>query len=115
MKYLVISEYASHYPNPIKFQVGDVVQIGDIDNEFPGWVWVTTYDGNQGWAPIQFLQIDDKNKTGISLQNYSACELNTKIGDQLILLQELNGWAWVENDRNEHGWVPSNTIESIIK
>lgn len=104
---------STNYPNPISFQVGERVMVGIQDDEFPGWIRVTTHDGNQGWAPIQYLQFDDAGKTATAMQDYSARELNTKIGEQLVLHYELNGWGWVENEHKEVGWVPLTTIQTM--
>jgi hypothetical protein len=113
MNFIVIKSHTANYPNPIRFQVGDSIQVGKRDDEFPGWIWVTTGDGNQGWAPIQYLQIDNFDKSAIAQQDYTARELNTTIGENLILKYELNGWGWVENEHEETGWVPLKTIQAL--
>lgn len=82
MTWIVHTAHTSKYPNPIRFQAGVQVEIGIQDDEFPGWIRVTTRDGNQGWAPIQYLQIDFDGKTAIAFQDYSARELNTRFGEQ---------------------------------
>jgi len=110
MNYLVKTPHTSNYPNPIHFKAGDFVQVGKTGPDFPGWIWVTTADGNQGWAPIQFIQVDEVSKNTTAIQDYFAQELNTKIGEKLVLHYELNGWGWVENKDHECGWVPMETI-----
>lgn len=113
MTWIVHTAHTSNYPNPIHFQAGDRVELGIQDDEFPGWIWVMTHDGNQGWAPIQYLQMGDAGTTGIAMHDYSAQELNTKIGQELVLHYELKGWGWVENDHGECGWVPMQTIHLV--
>jgi hypothetical protein len=113
MKHIVISSYKSQYPNPIGFQSGDHVEIGKRDDEFPGWVWVTTSDGNQGWAPSESLNFTNDGQKAIANHSYSARELNTKKGELLTLLFELAGWGWVVNEHNESGWVLLNTIKRV--
>jgi hypothetical protein len=113
MSWIVKIAYKSKYPNPIHFQVGDSVEIGIQDEEFPGWIWVITADGNQGWAPIQYLQIDTFGKNAIAFQEYSAKELNTRTGELLVLFYEFNGWGWVENEHKETGWVPLSSIKRM--
>jgi uncharacterized protein YgiM (DUF1202 family) len=114
MFWIVHTSHTTYYPNPIGFQSGERVVVGIHDDEYPGWIRVTTRDGNQGWAPIQYLQMDAAVKTAIALQDYSARELNTRIGEKVILQHELNGWGWVENENNESGWVPLYTIERKV-
>ncbi|HBX36373.1 MAG TPA: hypothetical protein DEG76_03335 [Pseudohongiella sp.] len=55
MKVKVIKSYESAYPNPISFEVGEAVRLGEMDDEYPGWIRVTTADGNIGWAPLKYL------------------------------------------------------------
>jgi hypothetical protein len=109
----VIKLHTSTYSNPIQFNSGDMVEIGIRDDEFPGWVWVTTSDGNQGWAPSEYLNIDADGQKAIVNHSYTARELNTTKGEFLTLLFELAGWGWVINEHNESGWVPLNTIKRV--
>jgi hypothetical protein len=113
MTWIVHTAHTTNYPNPIGFQAGDRVELGVRDDDFSGWIRVTTRDGNQGWAPIQYLQMDGAGKTAIAILDYSARELNTRVSEHLILLHELNGWGWVENENKECGWVPLNSIERL--
>ena len=104
------SPHRSKYPNPISFELGDRLVLGRRDTEFSGWIWVTTLDGNQGWAPEQYLETRE-NGFGYARRAYTARELNTEIGDRLVVLTELNEWLWVENDEGVEGWVPRGTTE----
>lgn len=113
MDWVVYSAHISNYPHPIQFQVGECFEIGKTDDEFPGWIWVTTTDGNQGWAPIQYLQMSDSGNKAIAEFDYSARELSTTIGERLTMHYELNGWGWVENDHSACGWVPMESIQRL--
>ena len=88
MKLIVVEAHKSNYPDPIHFQKGDRLMIAKRDTEFKGWIWVTTKDGNQGWAPVQYLQIIDERKA-VAKQNYTAVELDTCAGDELLLHNEV--------------------------
>ena len=81
------------------------------DTEFKGWIWVTTMDGNQGWAPLQHLKITDERKA-VARKNYTATELNTDVGDELLLHYVLNDWGWVEKKDSSCGWVPMKTTKT---
>ncbi len=111
MKRIVVEAHKSNYPNPISFRKGDRLTIQNKDTEFKNWIWVTTEDGNQGWAPIQYLNIIGEKKA-VARQNYTATELDTGVGDELILHYELNEWGWVEKKDGSCGWVPLNTTNS---
>ena len=103
----ILSPYVGAYPNPIRFAAGDRVNASKTDEEYPGWTWVTTADGNSGWAPQSYLAETAGGTTATT--DYSARELTTKVGEIVELLHELNGWCWVRNSVNEEGWIPIAT------
>ena len=108
-KFQVIEQHRSNYPNPISFDAGDeVVPTGKRDEEFPGWIWIRTSDGNEGWAPEQYFRSGD-DTTAIAIADYSARELNTEVGETLESHDELNGWLWCRNAAGEEGWIPART------
>jgi len=106
MNLIATSEHRSNYPRPIAFEPRDLLKLGKPDNEYPGWVWVTTPDGNQGWAPEQYLAVHENSLEASASQSYSAYELDTQVGERLEVLQELNQWALVRNSTGNIGWVP---------
>ena len=109
MKLLVVEAHKSKYPNPICFGKGELLITRKKDSEFEGWVWVTTNDGNQGWAPLQCLEFREGSGKAVANRDYTARELDTCVGDELILHYVLNDWGWVENNDGSSGWVPMKT------
>ena len=105
--------HVSTYPNPIHFEAGDRVAVGREDDEFPGWVRVRTRDGNEGWAPEQFLDAVDAGY-GIANTTYTARELTTMVGERLRCLKTVNDWHWVANNAGATGWVPARTTEISV-
>ncbi len=65
-------------------------------------------DKNQGWAPAQYLKIKE-GKKAIAKHDYTARELDTCKGDEIILQYELNDWGWVKKQDGSCGWVPMKT------
>ncbi len=112
MQYQVIEKYTSAYPDPIKFQKGEKLSVGVRDDEYQGWVRVTTKCGNEGWAPEQYINLGTTQST--AAKDYNATELSTKLGEVLFIKKVLNEWAWSENSSGQVGWVPCKTIEPII-
>ncbi len=106
MKFLVSEKHNSNYPNPIEFGAGDVLKLGQLDTEYPGWIRVTTKDGNEGWAPISDISVEDSKETGIAINSYCANELNVQPGEELAFIKEKNGWYWCLNQNGDYGWVP---------
>lgn len=113
MKRIAIQPHRSNYPDPIYFDVGDRVIVGDRDSsEYPGWTWARTADGNAGWAPESMLSVIDGH-TALATERYTSRELNTQVGDIFVVIRELNGWCWVRTSRGDEGWLPiETTVES---
>lgn len=109
MRVRVILEHISNYPNPVQFGRGDRLTLGRHDTEYEGWVWVTTLDGNEGWAPEEFLDVVSDN-AAVANREYCAWELTTKLGQYLFILSEVNGWYWAETESGDKGWVPKSTV-----
>ena len=111
MNVTVSKSHVSNYPNPIRFKKGDWLTLGMVDTEYPNWIWTRTRDGNEGWAPVQYIDIDSSDRRrGIARQDYTAFELNTRVGESLKVHTELNEWYWVTNEEGVQGWVPVNTV-----
>ena len=111
MEVVVVEEHISEYPNPIYLKQGDRVSLGEMDDEFPNWIFVTTESGVQGWAPIQYIDKLSCDPAGILRQDYDALELNTILGEKLSVLFELNSWYRVSRATGEVGWVPVHTVK----
>ena len=111
MRVIAVTAHVSAYPDPICFEAGERLRLGDRDDEYPGWVRVTTADGNTGWAPEQLIERRSATD-GYAIADYTARELNTVVGETLVSHRELNDWLWVENDRGQCGWVPRNTTSA---
>ena len=114
MKYKVIKERKSDYPNPIEVKKNEIVSVGKEYTENDNWQhWIECINKEKisGWVPKQILKIE--NDSAIVLEDYSANELNIRIDDKVEVLKILNGWAWSRNSDNELGWIPLENIEEI--
>ncbi len=104
MEKIIKKGHVSNYPNPISFDEGESLLIGELDTEFPNWIRVQTIDGNEGWAPTQYIDLESST----AIQDYSAYELNVNIGDCVNVLFELNEWSMIESTIGKQGWIPNN-------
>lgn len=109
MRARVTRDYRTQYPNPIGFAEGEVVQLGARDTEWPAFAWVTTADGNAGWAPGDWLEplADGRAR---ALRDYTARELDVGAGSAVTLLHALGGWWWCRRDDGHDGWVPDTHL-----
>ena len=114
MKYKVIENHKTEFPNPILLKKDEKVIIGEESgNEWPNWVFCKKLDGsNEGWVPKQIIKYD--NNYGFIIEDYYAKELDIDKGIIVEKIKELNGWLWLKNlDTNEIGWVPLSKLEKI--
>jgi hypothetical protein len=113
MKLVVVEAHKSNYPNPIGFKKGERLRTEKRDTEFEGWIWVITHDGNEGWAPVRYLEVKEGTDKAVASRDYTARELDTSVGEELTLHYELNEWGWVEKTDGSCGWVPMKTTRVL--
>ncbi len=112
MRARLLRSYVPQYPQPIAFAAGDVVRLGARDSEWPAFAWVTTADGNAGWAPHAWLRPRDDGHA-VALRDYIARELHDDAGQAVTLHHELGGWWWSERADGALGWLPGRDLERI--
>ena len=112
MRHRVIVAHRSRYPDPIRFAPSDRLEIGRREDEYPGWIRVTTPSGNEGWAPESIIRPGTEGQ-GIALSEYDATELDTEVGQEVVFLREHKGWSLIETGSGETGWVPNATIAPV--
>ena len=108
---IAITPHRSNYPDPIRLEAGDAVVLGRKDEQHPGWIWVISPTGNEGWAPESLIRIDTPD-SGVATNAYTARELDTQVGERLSCKSELHGWLWVENEKGESGWIPKESVRA---
>ncbi|AQU85135.1 MULTISPECIES: SH3 domain-containing protein [unclassified Halomonas] len=115
-KYRVISPHESEFPNPITFQKGDLLTLGE---EYEGaeswdnWFFCSTPGQEPGWVPGQVIERFD-GSSGRALDDYTARELNVLEEELLVGTKSLNGWAWCEKSASsESGWVPLENLKEV--
>lgn len=111
MEVVVVEQHVSEYPEPFYLKQGDIVTLGAMDDEFPNWIFITSELGEQGWAPVQYIEKLPQASKGVLRQDYDNFELNTVLGEKLSVLFELNSWYRVSRSSNEVGWVPVHTVK----
>jgi hypothetical protein len=107
----VIKAHTTDFPNPLILKAGDILKTEPKKTEWPGWVWCTEKDGNSGWIPANYLEIE--NNTARMRCDYNATELTAQIGDILNVLDEESSWYWCVTPRGSKGWIPKDNVEPI--
>lgn len=111
-RYRVIEDYRSPYPDPIVFQKGEEVNVGQEfreDQDWTNWVWCEGKNGKKAWVPKQYLNTDGKDAT--FNRDYNAMELSVQVGESLVVHEILNGFGMAEKPNGRKGWVPMKNME----
>ena len=114
MKYHVIKEYKSPYPEPIVFNKGDIVAVGKEftdDPDWNDWIWCEGSHNNKAWAPKQYLDIEKEK--GTFKQDYNALELSVSVGEEIAIYEVVNGFGLAEKSDGSKGWVPLKHLEPL--
>lgn len=114
--FLVIKNYKSPYPSPLKFSKGERILIKKEFTEDPdwkNWLWCEGENDNQAWIPIEYIKREENS--GFLSLDYDARELSVKIGENLSGYEEMNGFVKAEKMNGEKGWVPLRNLELIKK
>jgi len=115
MRYRVIQEHCSNYPNPLHLPKGcslQLVQQCDIQ-EWQGWTKCRSGD-QCGWVPDVLIKLNGESE-GYLLEDYCARELNVRSGQVFHAEKELNGWAWgyLQDEPRLLGWLPLLVLEKL--
>jgi hypothetical protein len=110
--YRVIKDYKSPYPDPLVFQRGERVRVGQEFKEDPDWKnWIWCEGNNKkAWVPKQYINIAGKN--GIFNKDYNAMELSVHVGEKLLVYGIVNGFGMSKKTNGTRGWVPIKNIQT---
>lgn len=94
---------------PVRLTVGDDVRVGERDDTWPEFVFVTA-DHGSGWVPARHLSADAGR--AVVRVPYDTTELPTHLGEVLEVLEEdpESGWLWCRAGTGREGWVPISTV-----
>ncbi|NKI35592.1 hypothetical protein HFP89_10490 [Wenzhouxiangella sp. XN79A] len=112
--YLVIRDHTSEYPEPITFDKGASLVVGeryDGPEGWDDWLFCEAKGQKGGWVPAQIIEIVSGTHAR-ALEDYTARELDVRKGELLVGTRALNGWAWcTRTDCSESGWVPLANLQ----
>ena len=98
---------------PLRVAVGQEVDVGKRDDDWPEFVFVTTESGS-GWVPARHLGIEGDR--GVVRTPYDTTELPTEVGDvlEVVVEDQQSGWVWCQDPNGDEGWVPLRTVSPYL-
>ncbi len=105
---VVITEYTTPYNDPIVLHKDEPVTTGKTDDEWPGWIWCTSIENKSGWVPETVISHNSDQPRAV--RDYTARELNVRVGERLTILDEESGWYWCCTKSDQLGWVPAKNV-----
>ncbi|MGB9906799.1 MAG: SH3 domain-containing protein [Candidatus Saccharicenans sp.] len=113
---VVTKNYRMEFSEFLEAAAGDEVEMGEEYTKHPdwkNWVWDRHLrTGLSGWIPGPRLTFQSKQKPVFNLP-YSSAELNATEGETLLVMKELNGWAWCKNKNGQEGWIPLENLKRL--
>ena len=109
---VLISDHEIPERPPLRVDVGEVVEVGDRDTQWPAFVFVTTADGS-GWVPARYIDID--GSVGVVRVPYDTTELFASKGERVDIVRDdpESEWSWCRNDEGREGWVPHRVLAAM--
>jgi SH3-like domain-containing protein len=104
---VVVAPWAASHP-AMTLRLGDLVDVGDRDDDWPEYVWCTRDDG-EGWVPDEVLSLRGDG-SAVALRDYSTAELSVEPGDEVTVIDRLASWSWCEDAAGRRGWVPDSVL-----
>lgn len=112
--YLVIQDHISEYPEPITFEKGAQLIVGEKyegPEDWENWFFCESPGQKGGWVPAQVIENSSLTNTH-ARESYTARELNVQAGEVLQGSTTLNGWVWCRNPNSlTSGWVPLSCLQ----
>lgn len=110
--FIANADYEEKDSNPIHLKPGDEVRVGPADRAWPGWVWASDADGNDGYVPEEILK-SSGDGCFTAHEAFDPAVLTIRRGDALESLRQIHGWHWCRNDRGQEGWVAGYLLRPL--
>jgi len=60
------------------------------------------------------FELDTAGATAVMLRDYTARELTVRPGDELDVIEALDGWLLCRSPSGLVGWVPAESTEALL-
>ncbi len=109
----VIKDHKSEFNIPLIAKKDEIIEGHERETEYDGWLWCHNSSGLQGWVPKKYLDPISESRQFQFLQDYNARELTIDAGQEVMVLDEESGWAWVRTTLGEEGWIPLENLQNL--
>ncbi len=94
---------------PVLLLDGELVEVGQPDQAWEGWVWVSNAADRGTYVPVTLLEQISPDQARLR-EAFQAVDLCLKKGETVSCLREVCGWFWCRNAAGAEGWVPDYVL-----
>lgn len=95
--------------SPVCLKAGELVELGNEDKVWTGWVWVSNAEGRGTYVPVSSLERISEGEAKVVVE-FQAVDLSLEKGEEVTALREVCGWFWCRNASGDEGWVPDYVL-----
>ena len=109
----VVKNHKGEFHVPLIAKKGEIVEGQERKTEWEGWLWCQNSSGVNGWVPKTYLESTTESEQFQFLKDYNSRELTVDEGQEVIVLDEESGWAWVRTPLGDEGWIPLESLQDL--
>jgi len=102
--YVVTQAHTKSYADPLVVRKNDIVEVGDRDDEWPGWIWSVDKAARGGWLPEEI--VERTGEAGRIREAFDTTELTVDVAGVVLGGRIVAGWQWCRRADGREGWVP---------
>jgi hypothetical protein len=109
----VTKNHKAEFNIPLIANKDEIVEGQERETEWEGWLWCRNSCGVHAWVPKAYLKPASESGHYQFVQDYNARELTIDEGQEVIVLNEESGWAWVRTPLGDEGWIPLVNLQDL--
>jgi SH3-like domain-containing protein len=109
----VVKNHKSEFHVSLIAKKGEIIEEEEKETEWKGWLWCRNISGVHGWVPKTYLESTSESGQYQFLKDYNARELTVDKGQEVIVMDEESGWAWVRTPLGDEGWIPMDNLQDL--
>jgi hypothetical protein len=109
----VTKNHKAEFNIPLIANKDEIVEGQERETEWEGWLWCRNSSGVHACVPKAYLKPASESGHYQFVQDYNARELTIDEGQEVIVLNEESGWAWVRTPLGDEGWIPLVNLQDL--